>query len=131
MRLRPAFTGHEVAFATVDARHFGEVGDCRFHTIRDSNKTNKIALMLTLFDVIRVVLWERPDVIVSTGAAPGFLAIRVGKLLGARSVWVDSIANAKQLSLSGKLAESHATLWLTQWQHLETAEGPFCEGGVL
>ena len=43
----------------------------------------------------------RPDVVITTGAAPGYFAVRIGKLLGARVVWVDSIANAEELSLSG------------------------------
>ena len=68
--------------------------------------------------ILRVVLKERPNVIVSTGAAPGYLAIRFGKLLRARTVWIDSVANVEELSLSGKMASTTADLCLTQWPHL-------------
>lgn len=131
MRLRPAFVGHDVVYATVDARHRTDVEGFRFHTVTDSNKSDKIKLLRTLLDVVVILFRERPDVVISTGAAPGLLAVRIGKLLGAQTVWVDSIANARQLSLSGKLAADHATLWLTQWSHLEKENGPFCQGGVL
>ena len=69
--------------------------------------------------------------IVSTGAAPGYIAIRLGKLFGARSVWVDSIANPEQLSMSGAMAGRYADLWLTQWPHLAKRDGPYYRGAVL
>jgi hypothetical protein len=49
------------------------------------------------------LLRVRPDVIVSTGAPCGYVAIRMGRLLGARTLFIDSIANAVQPSLSGQL----------------------------
>jgi hypothetical protein len=73
----------------------------------------------------------RPDVVISTGAAPGFLALRLGRLLGARTIWVDSVANGEELSMSGKLAGRYADLWLTQWEHLAHEGGPQFRGNVL
>jgi UDP-N-acetylglucosamine:LPS N-acetylglucosamine transferase len=91
----------------------------------------KLRLVLMALHVSLLVLWERPDVVISTGAAPGYFAIRAGKLLGARTIWVDSMANAERLSLSGRRVKSHADLWLTQWPHLAAPEGPYFEGAVL
>ena len=54
-----------------------------------------------------------------------------GKLLGAKTIWVDSIANAQELSLSGKRAGKFADLWLTQWQELSNKNGPQYGGSVL
>ena len=78
-----------------------------------------------------VVLRVRPDVVISTGAAPGFFALRFGKLLGARTVWVDSIANAEQMSLAGELARPYSDLWLTQWPHVAEVAGAQFKGSVL
>jgi hypothetical protein len=69
--------------------------------------------------------------VITTGAAPGYFAIRIGNLFGARTIWVDSIANGEELSLSGQKAGPHAALWLTQWAHLAKAEGPHYRGSVL
>jgi len=68
---------------------------------------------------------------VTTGAAPGYLAIRLGRLMGAKTIWVDSVANAEELSMSGRLAGRHAGLWLTQWAHLAGRPGPEYRGSVL
>jgi hypothetical protein len=52
-------------------------------------------------------------------------------LLGAKTVWIDSIANVQTLSMSGRLVRHFADLWLTQWPHLAHADGVRFEGAVL
>jgi hypothetical protein len=91
-----------------------------------------LALVRTAW-VIMLLLWrERPDVVLSTGAAPGYFAIRLGGWMGARTVWVDSVANAEELSLSGRKAGACADLWLTQWPHLAKGDKRLrCLGSVL
>jgi hypothetical protein len=76
-------------------------------------------------------LVEKPDVVISTGAAPGYFAIRIGRLLRMRTIWIDSIANADELSMSGAKAGAFADLWLTQWPHLASQNGPKYLGNVL
>jgi hypothetical protein len=58
----------------------------------------------------------------TTGASPGYFAIRIAGLLGARTVWIDSIANAESLSMAGRLAGRCADVWLTQWDSLAADE---------
>jgi UDP-N-acetylglucosamine:LPS N-acetylglucosamine transferase len=117
-RLSPAFHGHDVAYITTDDGHRDEVAPARFYTVRDANRSSKLALVRSATKMLWVLLRERPNVVVSTGAAPGYLAIRLGKLLGARTVWIDSVANVDELSLSGRMASERADLCLTQWPHL-------------
>jgi UDP-N-acetylglucosamine:LPS N-acetylglucosamine transferase len=129
-RLTPAFKGHDVAYMTTDPRHRDEVPGGRFYSAHDANKDEKLRLAQSAVKILLVLLRERPDVIVSTGAAPGYLALRLGKFVGARTVWVDSMANAEELSLSGKMASSRADLCLTQWPHLAGGRVNY-EGAVL
>ncbi|MFZ9916397.1 MAG: UDP-N-acetylglucosamine--LPS N-acetylglucosamine transferase, partial [Phycisphaerales bacterium] len=81
---------------------------------------DRLRLIWMAVRVALLVMRLRPSVIISTGAAPGYVALRIGRLLGARTVWVDSFANAAELSLSGRKALSFADLTLTQWPHLGT-----------
>lgn len=130
MRLRPAWHGCDVAYLTTNESY----GDAlreevqqdglpppRFHVTVSANRWQKLRLLRQLFDICRVVARERPAVIVSTGASPGYFAIRIGKMLGARTVWVDSIANAGEMSLAGIKAGKFADLWLTQWESVAEA----------
>ncbi len=126
-RLRPAWEGCDVAYATTHPGYRDEVmGDPRaeneppprFFCVVDANRWERLRLLRQLFQIVWLLLRERPDVIVSTGAAPGYFALRIGKWMRSRTVWIDSIANAAELSLSGRLAGPCADLWLTQWEEL-------------
>lgn len=127
LRMRSAWRGCDVAYAVTYAGYRKDIepavagGKPRFYVVPDANLSQKFRLVGQLVRVVTVLLRERPDVIVTTGASVGYFALRFGKLLGARTVWVDSIANADELSLSGKRAGRYADLWLTQWPEL--AEG--------
>jgi UDP-N-acetylglucosamine:LPS N-acetylglucosamine transferase len=131
LRLRPAFESCNVVYATVKEGYRVDIGDALFHVVPDANRWDKWALMRSAFAVFRVLIKERPDIIISTGAAPGFFGVVMGSLLGARTIWVDSIANGETLSLSGHRVKRFADLWLTQWPHLATKDGPFYRGSVL
>jgi UDP-N-acetylglucosamine:LPS N-acetylglucosamine transferase len=137
LRVMPAFEGADVAFVTVNRDYRGEVGERRFYLVNDATRWNKFAMALMALRLLVIVLRERPDVVVTTGAAPGYFALRFGRMLGARTIWIDSIANVEELSLSGQIAGKYADLWLTQWPHLARADeqanarGPQFAGAVL
>jgi UDP-N-acetylglucosamine:LPS N-acetylglucosamine transferase len=131
MRMVPAFVGQDVAFATTLASCRSQVSGARFYLVRDASRWNKFALLLMAMKVFWILVRERPRVVISTGAALGYFALRMGKLFGARTIWVDSIANAQKLSMSGQSIGKHADLWLTQWPHLARPEGPHFCGAVL
>ncbi|TNE34530.1 MAG: UDP-N-acetylglucosamine--LPS N-acetylglucosamine transferase [Alphaproteobacteria bacterium] len=143
-RMRPAWDGCDVAYVTTkDGYRVDVMQDAaerdqptpRFYHIVDANRWEKARLVRQLLGILRILLKERPDVIISTGAAAGFFALKFGRFLGARTIWVDSIANAEELSLSGRKAGSSADLWLTQWPHLaESGSGdrhPEYRGSVI
>jgi UDP-N-acetylglucosamine:LPS N-acetylglucosamine transferase len=131
LRLRPAFADCDVTFVTVHEGYRNEVAGAKFRIVPDSNLSNKRALLRTALAVWLVLLKERPEIVLSTGAAPGFFGVWFGKLLGARSIWVDSVANVDVLSVSGQWIGRHADLWLTQWPHLAGNQGPQFRGSVL
>lgn len=131
LRLRPAFEGHDVVYVTVKAGYSTQVPGQRFYAVRDASRWNKLALLLMLVQVSLIMLWERPDVVITTGAAPGVAALRMGKLLRAKTIWLDSIANAEEMSMSGTMVRGFADVWLTQWEHLASEQGPGFKGAVL
>ncbi len=51
--------------------------------------------------------------------------------MGARTIWVDSLANAEKMSTSGRLARHVADLRLSQWQSVAQAEGADFAGRLL
>jgi UDP-N-acetylglucosamine:LPS N-acetylglucosamine transferase len=136
LRLRPAFDGCDVTFVTVNEQYRSDVGaDAKFLVVNDATRWNKFALLWLALRILWILLRVRPDVVITTGAAPGFFALRLAKLIGARTAWIDSIANVEEVSLSGRRVGPTTDLWLTQWPHLAGPiagkRGPECRGAVL
>ena len=130
-RLIPAFDGHCVVYATVNRYYRPEVEDARFYKVTDVTRWNKAKWIIAVTQLLWILLRERPDVVVSTGALPGFIGLCLAKAMGKRTIWLDSIANAEELSMSGRRIGAFADLWLTQWPHLAEAQGPEYAGQVL
>jgi len=134
-RLRPAWDGADVDYVVTEPAYKSDVSDDpgtpRVFCVSDANASQKLRLLRLALMVAWVIVRVRPDVVISTGAAPGFFAIRFGKMLGARTIWVDSIANAEELSVSANLSRRHCDLWLTQWPHLCETTGATYAGKVM
>ena len=103
-----------------------------YYQIRNATRRDRLAFAVLAVQLARILRKERPEVVVTTGAAPGLVALALSRwLCGSRTVWIDSIAAAERLSMSGRLARWVADAWLTQWQHLARPEGPHYWGAVL
>ncbi|CAM5321565.1 hypothetical protein AFEL58S_00781 [Afipia felis] len=131
MRIKHAFEDCDVTFVTVHESYRAQVPGHKFYLVNDANRWTKLGLLKAARRIAWIVWHERPDVVISTGAAPGYLALRFGRLMGARTIWLDSIANAERLSMSGDHVGRCADLWLTQWPHLARPNGPYYTGSVL
>lgn len=117
LRLRPAFSHHEVTFVSTNNDYANEI-NADFHCVLDANMWEKWKLLKMFMQVFWLIIKIRPDVVITTGAAPGFAAVFFGRIFGANTIWIDSIANSEKLSKSGARAGRFVNVWLTQWEHL-------------
>ena len=131
VRLKPLFDQYEVTYVTTESGFRGDVHGRRFRTVTEASRWDRLRLMKSALEVLWVLVRERPRVIVTTGAAPGWFALYLGKKFGAKTVWIDSFANGDELSLSGQKAGRYADVWLTQWPELAKPNGPEYAGSVL
>jgi UDP-N-acetylglucosamine:LPS N-acetylglucosamine transferase len=118
-RLLPAFEGSRVAIATTDpaVADIG-YGAERHYRIRDFSKDSWWRLPAAFVHLFCIVIASRASCVVTTGAAPGLVAIVAARLLRRRTLWIDSIANAARLSLSGRMAVHVSDATVSQWEHL-------------
>jgi len=118
LRLLPAFSGMEVVYVSTDSNLSATVEGSKFYSVPDANRWNKyklIRIFMQLFDIVRR---EKPDFVISTGAAPGLMALMGAKILGIKTIWIDTIASAEKLSLSGRIALKFVDRLYTQWPDL-------------
>lgn len=131
-RIVPAFQNHDLYFSSTDFDYISLVPEGRFYCVPDgSRNSNPFHIVLLALAVLRMMLQIRPHVVVTTGAAPGFFALFIAKLLRKKTIWIDSIANVNELSMSGRKAAWFADLYITQWPHLAQENGPHYYGSVV
>ena len=131
VRLRPLLDEYRVTYVTTNRGYRADVGDRPFRTVTEASRWDRLRLLRSALQVLWLLVRLRPGVVVTTGAAPGWFALYLGKKLGAKTIWIDSLANGEELSMSGQRAAKHADLWLTQWPELAAEGGPEYAGSVL
>lgn len=118
LRLSSVFKSCELVYVSTYKSYIFKDKPYKFYSVTDANRWNKLGLLKMANEVRLIINKEKPDYIISTGAAPGLAAIFWGKLNGSKTIWIDSIANVDQISLSGRLIKPFTNLHLTQWPHL-------------
>ncbi|MEM1397823.1 MAG: UDP-N-acetylglucosamine--LPS N-acetylglucosamine transferase [Pseudomonadota bacterium] len=131
LELRDAYVAEDVHYVTTLKGLPEQFNLTNYTIVRDCNRDQKLDMAICAFGLLITALRKRPNVVVTTGALPGLLAIMIGKVIGARTIWIDSIANAEELSLSGQIASRHADLCLSQWAHVAKEGKVQFEGSIL
>lgn len=144
MRLMEAFSGHDVSLVTYDAPNtrqlYKKLPGVRLIAPRE------VQVMTTLLSRIRFYLYmawlswqelmiyreDRPDVIVSTGSEIAIPICYIGKLLGSKIVYVESICRINAPSATARAVYPISDLFLTQWEELsEKMKRAHYRGNVL
>lgn len=131
-RISPAFEGHDCQYVSTMKSMVAPSGNRQVLAVHDASRHEPFRLIALWLRLAWHVVKFRPNVLITTGAAPGLIALQISKMIGARTIWIDSIANAEQLSMSGQLARRFADDWMTQWPHVaEKYDGLKYAGRVL
>lgn len=106
-----------VTFDKADARSIlaGEnMIPCHYPTNR--NLKNLIRNTFLAWKVLRK---EKPDVIISSGAAVAVPFFYLGKLFGAKTVYIEVFDRIDGPTLTGKLVHPIADLFIVQWEEMK------------
>lgn len=93
----------------------------RIYPLPQINRHEKGFLIhfLKLFaQALKILRKEKPEVIITTGALLAFPFCAVGKLRGAKVIYIESFARVHDRSLTGRLVYPFADLFLVQWESL-------------
>lgn len=130
MLVRDAFADADTLFVTT-MPGLAERSGVEARLVPDCNRHEKLRAVRCALKLLWLIAWQRPDAVISTGALPGFFAIAIARRFGARTMWLDSVANAEEMSMAGRLARRHADRWLSQWPAVAEAAGAEWHGAVL
>ena len=106
-----------VTFPTADARSLlageKEVYWAAFPTVR-----NVPNLLRNMVLAVKLLLRNRPGMILTTGAGVAAPFLWLASLLGIPTVFVESITRITEISLTARLVKPFATKMLVQWPEL-------------
>jgi hypothetical protein len=131
LRLRSAFVGWDVSYASTFASQANDLIGAPIYLVPDSSRFAKSTLPKVGWMALTIVLKVRPKAIVTTGSMPALLFLLAGRLIGSKTLWIDSIANSGRLSTSGRMARHIAHQVVSQWPDVAKAEGVDYWGSVL
>ena len=133
LALEPAWRGTERAWVTLPGSDVGYLLADEDLTLGHSptNRSLKNLIRNTAL-AWRLLRRRRPDVILSTGAGIAVPFFLIGKLLGIRLIYVESVTRTETISLSGRLIYPLTNRFFVQWpgaeKRLRRAE---YAGGIL
>ena len=92
-------------------------GERVYHCFFPTNRNVRNTLRNTLL-AVRVLRRERPDLIVSSGAAIAVPFFLIGKLLGAKTVYIEVFDRVDAPTLTGRLVRRFTDLFVVQWPEM-------------
>lgn len=98
-----------VTFDKEDARSLLE-NEIFYSAYYPSNRSLK-ALIINSFRAVKILLKERPHLIISSGAAVAVPFFWIGKLFGAKTIYIEVFDRIDKPTISGKLCYPVADKW--------------------
>lgn len=131
MALAPAWQDRKPVYACTQPDAGLPFGITELHPIPDCNRNTLAKFLRAIPAYVRLFRAIRPSAVVSTGALPGLVFILLAKLTGARSVWIESIANCERLSMCGYVASHFADVFFVQAAELADGKRILYTGSVI
>lgn len=82
-------------------------------------------------NTLRIFIKERPDVVVSTGALVTFPLCIIAKIFRKKVIFIESFAKIHSKTLTGKLVNKFADLFIIQWEELKELYPEAVYGGGI
>jgi hypothetical protein len=77
-----------------------------FRIIVDANRNDIFKTVLSFFVLLFEVIKYRPKNVITSGASIGFLSVLISRVIfNSKCIWIESIANSNEYSLSCKFAK--------------------------
>lgn len=130
LQLMEAFEGHTVFFITYDSPRTQALENK--YLIKNIG-TNPLLMARTFISTFKILLKEKPRLIVSTGSEIAIPAFYLAKLLRIKTVFIESWTRVERPTGTGKIVYPVSDLFLVQWESLLKKYGSKAkyEGAIL
>ena len=85
---------------------------------KDHMLTYPFKLLYNCFKSLFIFIKVRPKVIITTGAHTAGPMCCIGKIFGSKIIFIESLANIKTKTITGRLIYKFADLFIVQWESM-------------
>ncbi len=118
--LKPFWEKHDrfwVTFDKEDARSL--LKDEQMYTCYFPSNRSIKGLLINTRKAWKILRKERPDIIISTGAAVSVPFFYIGKLFGIKTVYVEIFDRIDSPTLAGKMCYPVTDVFVVQWEEMK------------
>jgi UDP-N-acetylglucosamine:LPS N-acetylglucosamine transferase len=90
--------------------------DERIHWAYFPTNRNIFNLLRNTFVALKVLIKEKPDIIISSGAGPAIPFFYLGKLMGKKLVFIEAYERIDNPSLTGRLVYPLTDVFILHWE---------------
>ncbi len=128
--LQDAWAEHDTFWITYDAPRTR--GLDRAHLLRNIG-TNRFRMLAASLRLLWILMKERPQLLISTGAEIAIPAFYLARLLGIRTIFIEVWTRVSRPTGTGRLVYPVADRFYVQWPDMLASYGPKArfEGSLL
>ena len=118
--LKPFWEKNERFWVTFDKEDSRSLlkGEKMYPIYYPSNRSIK-ALIFNTWRALKILPKEKPDLIISSGAAPAIPFFWIGKLMGAKTIYIEVFDRIYDSTISGKLCYPVADKFIVEWEEMK------------
>ena len=134
MMLKPLIEKYSGYIVTEKIGYDVKAGNIPVKYVLPINRTDKTFFVKFIINIVKslfIVLANKPDYIISTGAIAAVTLMVWTKLLGGKVIYIESFAKINSPNLSGKIAYKFADQFYVQWESMKKFyPNAICKGGI-
>ncbi|MEM5814743.1 MAG: PssD/Cps14F family polysaccharide biosynthesis glycosyltransferase [Candidatus Aenigmatarchaeota archaeon] len=122
-KLLPIISRYDYFFITFKSEHIASTLEGRRYLVTNPDlrnpKLGPVAVLRSVMETIPILLKERPDVVITSGATVGATVACLAKLLlRSKIIFIETMSRITSRSLTGRLLYPIADLFFVQWKPL-------------
>ena len=107
---------HKKYLVTYKAPHLSKISDQIKTYFVTHSKRKPFLVLRNGFESLKILIKEKPQLIISTGADVAVPTCVLGKIMGAKLIYIESGGQVYTPSLSGRIVYPFADLFIVQWK---------------
>ena len=118
--LKPFWQDKERFWATFDKEDARSIlkGEKIYPVYYPSNRSLK-ALLINTCRAVKILRKERPDLIISSGAAPAIPFFWIGKIMGAKTIYIEVFDRIDASTIAGRMCYPVTDRFIVQWEEMK------------